>query len=42
MKIVYSSPVIFGVVSATSLGMAGRFQSSSNCCCCTGHGSSRA
>lgn len=42
MKLSYSSPVIMGVVSAISTGMANRFQSSTSCCFCTGHGNSRA
>ena len=41
MKIAYSTPVIFGVVSAASLGMSNRYQGASNCCSCTACGSSR-
>lgn len=42
MKLSYSSPVVFGVVTAGSVGMANRFQGGNMCCGCTGHGNSRA
>ncbi len=42
MKLTYSKPVIYGVVSAKSLGAANRYQGSTACCSCTAHGNSRA
>ena len=41
MKLTYSSPVIFGVITAISLGMANRYQGGNFCCSCTAHGNSR-